>query len=86
MIKDIYVIFDKVKGLYMYPHYAINKTLAQREFLLATSNLDEKTGQEATDFELFKLGTYNDETGEIKVEQKEFICKGQLIEKYKQNR
>lgn len=71
----IFAIWDKIAGRYSLPLVQINKAMAERYFDNVIKNGDNMT--EPTDFELYILGEYNQETGEIiNKEKPEFVKKG----------
>lgn len=72
----IYSVKDTITGVYMHPFYQKNDAQAKRSFSTATNS------PEANDLarywentELYCLGEWNDETGEIKTGIY-YICKG----------
>jgi len=71
----IYAVKDTVQGAFMQPFYLNNDDVAKRSFKLACE--DEKGNYHAIakDLQLFRLGSFNDESGEITPEQ-EFLMNG----------
>lgn len=64
MIINLYAVYDKSAAAYMSPFQGINDNQAIRSFSNACMN-PEAFGQYPTDYSLFKIATYNDETGKI---------------------
>jgi hypothetical protein len=64
MIKEIYTLKDIASGAYLTPFYTENFNTAVREMnhTLSGNNL---VSENAKDFDLYKLGTYDTDTGMI---------------------
>lgn len=65
----IYVIYDRVSGLYTNPWYSNTDGEAIRAYKNAY-----KESPFALDTQLYSLGTFDNDTGEITCENKQFIC------------
>lgn len=77
MIIGIYSIFDRLAGLYGSPFYQLKKELAVRQFDYVMKNASMVSG----DCDLYYLGEYNTETGEIMpVSKPEFIKHFTLVQ------
>ncbi len=61
-IVGIYCIFNKVQGEYSLPLYCLNITLAKRRFAGLLENTRKNPLTEATDYQLFSIGFYNNKT------------------------
>lgn len=62
MIKDIFVVHDAKVGAFGTPFYAENISVAIRSFKYAANDHTTEIGKYPTDFSLYHLGTYNDQT------------------------
>lgn len=63
MILTIYTIYDRLTGQFHNPFYQINDASAKR-FYKNICDADTNKGF-SSDWQLFKLGTFNVESGEI---------------------
>lgn len=72
MTYNIYTVHDKVMGSYMAPFIMINEEAAKREFKIMCTRKPEI----AEDLTLWKLGTFEDETGTIVGKMPEMITFG----------
>lgn len=70
----IYAVKDVVVGNFMLPFYLHNDNEAKRSFNLAI-NSQTQIAQNWKDLQLFSIGEWNDETGEI-TNKVEFIANG----------
>ena len=68
MIYNIYSIRDHWTG-YMPPTYDVNDASAMRNFRHAMMVGDSVFVTHKEDFSLYRLGTFNTETGEINIEE-----------------
>lgn len=69
----VFSIYDKVSGLYGAPLCFVNDNVAKRHFLMVC----DKAEFDPTDLELYSLGTYDVERGQILAfEQPKFIMRG----------
>ena len=76
MIMDIYAIKDK-KVRFMSLFTQANEEIAKRNFKNTVNATEMKL--DPADFELWKLGTYNDLTGYIEPESKFIISAAEVI-------
>lgn len=67
---NIYAIKDTTIGSFMNPFYLQNDNVAIREFsnIIKYAPVENNIRRNAKDMQLFKLGEFNEETGEIKPE------------------
>lgn len=79
MISGLYAIKD-TKTVFWKPFVHHNDLSAQREFANLVNSNNELVASNVDDFELWKLGTYNDVTGAI-LPKIEFICNGISVKK-----
>lgn len=77
MIVQIYAVKDELAQRFKYPQYFQSKEEALRDF---KTNMNETTLWRSNpgDFNLYRLGEYNDETGIYKSEL-ELICGGRSV-------
>ena len=68
MIQNVYSIKDSKSNTYANPFYSINHQTAMRSFNQAANDSNTTISQYPEDFSLYHLGTFNDESGEIKSE------------------
>ena len=78
MTMEIYAIKD-TKVAYNLPFYQHNQAEAQRNFAAAVRDTNGIMSKNPADFELWKLGTYDDETGLIYGGQPCYICSGMEV-------
>ena len=64
MILGLYVVKDELANHYFNPTPFLSKEEAERQFKTNVNNI-ELWKNNASDFSLFKVGEYNEETGEI---------------------
>lgn len=71
----VYNIYDKVGDMYSHPLIFKNDIIAERSFDNTILSINDPTKQ-PEDFELNKIGFYDDETGKIDVIDIKLIKKG----------
>lgn len=79
MKTGLYAVKD-TKTVFWKPFVHHNDLSAQREFANLVNSKNELVASNVEDFELWKLGTYDDVTGSI-VSQPVFICNGISVKK-----
>lgn len=79
MILGLYAVKD-TKTVFWKPFTHHNDLSAQREFSNLVNSGNELVVSNVADFELWKLGEYDDVTGEIK-SHVEFVCNGVAVKK-----
>lgn len=79
MIHGLYAIKD-TKTVFWKPFTHHNDLSAQREFANLVNSNNELVASNVNDFELWKLGAYDDVTGTI-VSKVEFVCNGISVKK-----
>ena len=82
MKSGLYAIKD-VKTAFWKPFVHHNDLSAQREFANLVNSGNELVASNVEDFELWKLGEYDDTTGAI-VSKPVFICNGISVKKVKE--
>jgi len=68
MINGIYSIFDFKAQTFSAPMFFINDDVAVRSLIQAVRDETSYLSKAPADYELFRLGTWDDNTGEIKPE------------------
>lgn len=65
MITILYSIYDSKAGIYNKPFYLLNNAVAMRTAIDLLSDPNTDVGRHPEDFTLFKIGTYDDNTGQV---------------------
>lgn len=65
MILGIYAVFDSKAETFCRPFTQANDAVAKRAFLAAAQEQGNEVNKYPEDYFLYKLGSYDDETGEI---------------------
>ena len=71
---NIYTIFDVASGAYMRPFYAASDGQAIRSFTDISQDADHEIGKHPEDYSLFRIGTYDDNKGELHPEDKQCLA------------
>ncbi|AXH75969.1 MAG: nonstructural protein [Microviridae sp.] len=58
-------MYDSVARAYSPPFYMVTSNVAIRAFALAANTPDSKVGLHASDFTLYELGVFDDESGQF---------------------
>lgn len=66
---NVYAVFDEAAKAYMQPFTRATDGLAIRDFTAAVNDTSTTMCQHPHQFTLFKLGTFDDNTGEIRSDQ-----------------
>lgn len=74
MLINTYVIFDTKAKMYNKPFYLQNDNIAKRAFSDLANDPQTDVFKHPTDFQLFKVGTYEDTTAEIISHPPEHMC------------
>lgn len=77
MIKPLYSVRD-LKAGYGIPFTEVNDDSAARGFQFAINRPDTLAYANSSDYELFKVALFDDETGIITPIEKEFICNAEV--------
>lgn len=80
----IYSIRDLKMNKYGLPYSAANNDIAKRMLASTMWNGKNQLNMFAEDFQLFKLGSYDDDTGEL-ITENEFICNATEFKKGGEN-
>lgn len=65
MKMNIYAIWDRAAGAYMRPFFMNADDQAKRAFTDIATDPDHEIGKHPTDYTLFKLGLFDDNSGEL---------------------
>lgn len=68
MKKIVCSIYDHKAKVFCVPFFSVNNETAQRDFGYAANDPKTEIGRYPTDFTLFRLGTYDDETAGFDLE------------------
>lgn len=80
MVYELYSIYDKKAGMYSNPQVEINQDCALRRFHFILQQ-SASQGIEATDCELYKIGSFDSVKGTIEAFEKPlFVCGGVVNE------
>ncbi len=66
---NIYSIFDTASGLYLRPLFAQSDGQALRTFYDCATSAENEIGSHPEDYTLFRLGMFDDNTGELTQEE-----------------
>jgi hypothetical protein len=72
----VYAVFDRASGIYDRPWPAHSDEAAMRGFGDVCKNPDAPIGQHPEDYTLFRIGTWDDNKGEIVGEAPEKVVNG----------
>ena len=70
MKTGLYCVLDRCSGVYDGPVPAHNDPVAMRNFTSMAQNPESPIGKNPSDFSLWRVGEWNDGTGELTVETK----------------
>lgn len=79
---NIYTIFDSVSKTYNKPFYQSNDDTACRAFTNAINDSESQLSLNPSDFTLYYLAEFDDESGEIHVAKQSKIAHGPEVVKY----
>jgi hypothetical protein len=71
---NIYTIFDTASGAYLRPFFMRSDGEALRMFENESINAESPVGQHPEDYSLFRIGTYDDNKGELHPEDRECLA------------
>lgn len=74
-MQKIYAIHDITAEIYTTPFYAVNDATAARIFANARSTPGTSIFDNPEDFRLYRIGSYDEQTGNIIPEPFELICR-----------
>lgn len=66
MLKLVFAVFDSKVGAYLTPFFLRSKGEAERAFAEASMNSDSNFAKWPGDYSLFLIGSYKEDTGELK--------------------
>lgn len=73
MILEIYSVYDNVAKCFSQPFYQVNEGVARRNIAACVNNKEHNYSVAPADYELYRVGKFDDQTGAIEVEN-EKIC------------
>lgn len=79
MKKLIFACFDQKTKLFGLPFYSVRREAAIRDFAFAANDPQTEIYQYSTDYSLFYLGTFDDETGELQPVVPEHVVQAYLL-------
>ena len=84
---NIYAIKDTTVGSFMNPFYLQNDNTAIREFgnVIKYAPTENSVRRNAKDMQLFKLGEFDEETGEIRSEVNYLVSGTNFVEEKKES-
>lgn len=65
MEKNLYSVFDRKAHVFANPFYSINDATAERVFISACRDDGNDIGMFPSDYALYFVGTFDDETGKL---------------------
>lgn len=65
MFKTAYSVFDSKALIFGNPFYAVNDQVALRDFATASGDPGSAISKNPSDYTLFRVGTYEDDTGKL---------------------
>ncbi len=71
---NVYSIFDTASGLYSRPFFTQSDPEAMRSFTDIAVDADHPIGKHPEDYSLFRLGTFDDDSGKLNKEDPECLC------------
>lgn len=74
MLKQVFSVYDKKAKIFCQPFYAENSEVAIRSFAYAANDKTVDLGRYPTDFDLFKLGSFDDQTGKFDLHEPEHLA------------
>lgn len=72
MIQNAYSIKDAKANVFSAPFFSINDQVAQRSFEQASSDSNTTISQNPQDFSLYRLATFDDQSGELHPEKQPY--------------
>lgn len=70
MILEMFTIYDVKARVYQTPKFALNEAMAKRNFEIHLTEENTIFTKFPDDFQIFHIGSYDDDTGEIKQKKK----------------
>lgn len=79
MIFFVYAIQDAKAEAFMNPFFKPTRAMAQRDFELACQDPNSLMSKTPQDFQLFELGQFDDDTGELKPTMVTLVATGNEV-------
>jgi len=76
MEHKMFVIHDSKANAYMQPWFLTQRAMAQRAFMDCVNDKEHNFGRHPEDYTLFQIGTFDDQTAEVKWEPPKSIGNG----------
>ena len=70
----LFAVLDSASGVYDGPVPCTNDNVAKRNFVNLVANENSTVGKNPEHFSLWRVGEWNDATGEVTPEVKECLC------------
>lgn len=78
MKQGVYTVRDDVAEAFCLPWYSLNDNVAIRSFVAGCADSQSRLSTSPSDYALFKLGTFDDETGKIEVDIPKMLVRGSV--------
>jgi len=78
MVRMVFSVRDVKAGAFSLPFYQVNEGVAIRSFIAACKDMQGEIAKFPEDYELFKLGTWDDESGKFDCGIPVFLGRGDL--------
>lgn len=75
MKTNMYVIFDNKAKIYNKPFFQINDDVALRSAMDLLTDQNTEISRHPHDYIMFKIGTYDDTTAQIQIDELVSICR-----------
>ena len=76
---NVYTIFDSASAAYMRPFFLQSDGQAMRSFTDIAQNADHEIGKHPEDYSLYRIGTYDDQKGELHPEDRECLATAEEV-------
>nr|QJB19783.1 MAG: nonstructural protein [Microvirus sp.] len=65
MITSVFSVHDSKAGAFCTPYYSENNNTAIRDFAYAANDKDSQIGRHPSDYTLFCIGSFDNQTGQL---------------------
>lgn len=65
MINKVYAILDTKAGFFGTPFFAVNDSVASRQFVTLGNDINSMVNKYPDDYQLYSLGEYDDNSGSV---------------------
>lgn len=80
-LQNLYSVCDTVAGRFSPPFVAVNDRAAERDFRTACMDSNSMMSKNPLDFHLFRLGSFDQDDGQIDSYAPDLICTGNIVDK-----